>query len=164
MGFHPFGFGWMNLRSWRDAPKWGASSLAGILAKSSIVSWCVERACVRWRLHVFAINLEFSPLTYTLGFSHSGVRDNLTHYVHLKRELELLQEFDSLPSHLTRIASFFFSFLLHSWYIHAREGVRIRSDKVAECWSEEHRKFVEQEEEEGLLVNGTSRWIVVINY
>ena len=75
-----------------EPPSW-----LGILAKSSLVSECVERACVRWRLHVFAINLEFfSP--YTLGFSHGGVRDNLTYYVHLKRELELLQGFDSLPS------------------------------------------------------------------
>ena len=28
VGFHPFGFGWMNPRSWREAPKWVASSLA----------------------------------------------------------------------------------------------------------------------------------------
>ena len=42
--------------------------------------------------------LSSSPLTYTLGFSHNGVRDNLTHYVHLKTKLELLLGFDSLPS------------------------------------------------------------------
>ena len=28
VGFHPFRFGWMNLRNWRDASKWGASFLA----------------------------------------------------------------------------------------------------------------------------------------
>ena len=47
--------------------------------------------------------LSYSPLTYTLGFSRGGVRDNLTHCVHLKRELELLLEFDSFPSHLARM-------------------------------------------------------------
>ena len=44
--------------------------------------------------------LSSSPLTYTLGFSRGGVRDNLIHYVHLKRELKLLLGFDSLPSHV----------------------------------------------------------------
>ena len=43
----------------------------------------------------------FSP--YTLGFIHGGMRDNLIYCVYLKRELELLQGFDSLPSHLARI-------------------------------------------------------------
>ena len=47
--------------------------------------------------------LSSSPLTYTLGFSYGGVRDNLTHYVHLKRELEPLLGFDSLPSHLAKM-------------------------------------------------------------
>ena len=37
--------------------------------------------------------LNYSPLTYTLGFSRGGVRDNFTHCVHLKRELELLLSF-----------------------------------------------------------------------
>ena len=61
----------------------------GILVKSSLMSECVERACVMCRLHVFAIILElFSP--YTLGFSRGGVRDSLTQCVHLKRELEFL--------------------------------------------------------------------------
>ena len=37
-----------------------------ILAKSSLVNECVERACVRWRLHVFVINLEFfSPYLHS---------------------------------------------------------------------------------------------------
>ena len=50
-------------------------------------------------MHVFAINLEFfSPPTYTLGFFRGRVRDNLTHCVHMKTDLELLQGFDSLPS------------------------------------------------------------------
>ena len=38
------------------------------------------------------------PLTYILGFSCGGVIDNLSHCVHLKRELELLLGFESLPS------------------------------------------------------------------
>ena len=42
--------------------------------------------------------LSFSPLSYTHGFSRGGVRDNLTHCVHLKRELKLLLGFDSLRS------------------------------------------------------------------
>ena len=70
----------------------------GILAKLSLMSECVERACVRWRLHVFVINLETSPLTYTLQFSRGGVRDNLIHCMHLKRKLERLQGFDFLSS------------------------------------------------------------------
>jgi hypothetical protein len=41
--------------------------------------------------------LSSSSLTYTLGFSRGGVRDNLTHYVLLKRKLELSLEFDSFP-------------------------------------------------------------------
>ena len=45
------------------------------------------------------------PPTYTLGLTCGGVRDNLTHYVHLKRDLELLQGFESLPSHLARMPS-----------------------------------------------------------
>ena len=134
-----------------EPPSW-----LGILAKSCLVSECMERACVRWRLHVFAINLEFfSP--YTLGFSCGGVRDNLTHYVYLERELEFLQGFDSLPSHLARKIQFFFSFLLHSWDI-MREDKEWRSCGVQ---SKEHRGFVEQEEEECLLVNDTFRWIVM---
>ena len=39
--------------------------------------------------------LNSSPLTYTLEFSRDELRDNLTHYMHLKRELELLLGFDS---------------------------------------------------------------------
>ena len=42
--------------------------------------------------------LSYSPLTHTLGFSRGEVRDNLTHCVHLKGELELLLGFDSLLS------------------------------------------------------------------
>ena len=42
--------------------------------------------------------LSSSPFTYTLGFSCGGVRNKLTHCVHLKREFELLQGFDSLTS------------------------------------------------------------------
>ena len=77
-----------------EPPPW-----LGILAKSSLVSECVERACVNWRLHVFCIKiLSSSLLTYTQGVSRGGVRDNLIHCVHLKRELELLLRFDSLPS------------------------------------------------------------------
>ena len=41
---------------------------------------------------------SYSPLSYTLGFSRGGVRDSLTYCVYLKRELELLQRFDSLTS------------------------------------------------------------------
>ena len=39
--------------------------------------------------------LSPSPLSCTLRFSCGGVRDNLIYCVHLKRELELLQGFDS---------------------------------------------------------------------
>ena len=37
-----------------EPPPW-----LGIIAKSSLVSECVERACVRCRLHDFVINLEY---------------------------------------------------------------------------------------------------------
>ena len=57
--------------------------------------------------------LSSSSLSYTLGFSRGGVRDSLTHCVHLKRELKLLQGFDSLSSHLAIILHFS-SFLFHS--------------------------------------------------
>jgi hypothetical protein len=72
VGFHPFRFGWMNPRSWRDAPKWGASSLAWHYCQVKRCEWeCeVERACVRWRLHAFAIkSWVFLPLI-TLLDSH----------------------------------------------------------------------------------------------
>ena len=96
--FHPFGFGWMNLRSWRewllneDPPPW-----LGILANQAL--WPSVWKEVVWGEDCIFLQriLSFSPLTYTLGFSHGGVRDNLTHYVHLKRELELLIVFDFLP-------------------------------------------------------------------
>ena len=57
--------------------------------------------------------MSSSPPTYTLELCCGGVRDNLTHYVYLKRDLELLQGFDFLPSHLAKILHFS-SFLLHS--------------------------------------------------
>ena len=98
VGFHPFIFGWMNPRSWRDAPEWGASPWLGILVKSSLVSECVQRACVRWRLQFLQWILSSSPLTYTLEFSCGGLGDNLTHCVDLKKKLELLQRFEFLPS------------------------------------------------------------------
>ena len=101
---HPGGFIHLELDEWtlvvgemllsEEPPPW-----LGILAKSSLVSECVERACVRWRFHVIVIKtVRLFPLTNTLGFSRGGARDNLTHCVHLKRKLELFLEFDSLPS------------------------------------------------------------------
>ena len=46
--FYPFGFGWMNLRCGEggllseEPPPW-----LGIFAKSSLVSECVKKVCVR---------------------------------------------------------------------------------------------------------------------
>ena len=68
---YPWGFIHLDLDEWilgvgemllsEEPPSW-----LGILAKSSLVSEYVERACVRWRLHVFAINLEFfSPYLHS---------------------------------------------------------------------------------------------------
>ena len=98
-GFHPFRFGCMNPRSWRDAHKWGASSLAWHSCQVKPCEWVcgeslyeVNIACCSNKI------LSYSPLTYTLGYSRGGVRDNLTHCVHLKRKLKLLLGFDSLPS------------------------------------------------------------------
>ena len=63
-----------SIQIWMDEPQfWRVRLLSeesspwlDILAKSSLVSECVERACVRCRLHVFAINLEFfSPLLHS---------------------------------------------------------------------------------------------------
>ena len=99
---YPWNFIHLDLDGWilgvgelllsQEPPPW-----LGILAKSSLLSECVNKVCVRWRLHVLVIYLEFfSP--YTLGFSRGGMRDILSHCVHLKRKLELLHGFDSLPS------------------------------------------------------------------
>ena len=72
----------------------------GIIAKSSLVSERVrEESSCEVKIACFCNKvLSSSSLTYTLGFSRDGVRDNLTHCVHLKRELELLLGFDSIPS------------------------------------------------------------------
>ena len=48
----------------------------GILAKSNLMSECVERACVRWRFYVFAINLEFFSPSF-FSFSSSYLRYNM---------------------------------------------------------------------------------------
>ena len=58
----------------------------GISVKSSLVSECVEKACMKRRLHVCAINVEFSLISYIFGFSHDGTRHCLTYYIHLKRK------------------------------------------------------------------------------
>ena len=99
VGFQSFGFGWMNPKS---------------VAKSNLVNEYVERTCVRLKLHVYNIFLSYSSLTYTLGFSRGGVRDNLIHCAYLKRKLELLQEFDPLSSHLARFLQFFSSLLRYN--------------------------------------------------
>ena len=57
--------------------------------------------------------MRFSPLTYILGLPHDGMRDNLTHYVHLERELKLLLGIDILTFYLV-IMLHFSSFLFHS--------------------------------------------------
>ena len=72
------------------------------------------------------------------------MRESLTHSMHLKRELELLQGFDSQHSHLPRMPSFFFTILEILW---ARKGVRTRNNKVVKYWSKEHRGFAKQQEE-----------------
>ena len=59
IGLHPFRFGWRTLVLESEAFKWEPPPWLSILAKSSLVSVCGERACVRCRLHVFAINIEF---------------------------------------------------------------------------------------------------------
>ena len=57
----------------------GPPSWLEIIAKSRLVNECVERACVMW---CFCNEiLSSSPLTYTLGFSRGGVKDNLIHLV-----------------------------------------------------------------------------------
>ena len=99
----------MKLRCWREwllsekPPLW-----LDILAKSSIVSECVERICMRRRLLIFAISPRVFSLTYTLGFPHGGVRDNLTHCIWPK-ELEFMWVFDYLLSLGKNPSSFFFA-------------------------------------------------------
>ena len=98
-GFHPFRVGWMNPRGWRDALKWEAVSLAWHSCQVKPCEWvCGESLCEVKIACCCNKILSFSSLTYIIGFSRGGVRDNLTHYVHLKRELKLLLGFDSLPS------------------------------------------------------------------
>ena len=82
----------------RKVAKWGASSLAWHFCQVKSCKWvCAESLC-KVKVAYFCNKLSFSPLTYILGFSHGGVRDSLTHFVHLKRDLELLWVFDSLSS------------------------------------------------------------------
>ena len=99
MGIDSFRSRWMNPRSWRDAPKWGASFLAWHSCQVKPSEWvCGESLCeVKIACCCNKILSSF-PITYTLGFSRCGEWDNLTHCVHLKRNLDLLLGFDSLPS------------------------------------------------------------------
>ena len=65
--------------------------------------------------------LSTTPLSYTLGFSCGGVRDNFTHYVHLKRELKVLRGFDFLLSLLrcvvyVRLCYILVLFVSGGWY------------------------------------------------
>ena len=114
-GFHPFRIGWRNPRSWRDVPKWGASSLALHSCQVKPCEWVCGESLCEVKIACFCNKiLSSSPLTYTLGFSCDGMIDNLTHCVHFKRELEFLLGFDSLPSHLAIMLHFSY-FLLHFW-------------------------------------------------
>ena len=100
---HPEGFIHLELNEWtlrvgemllnKEPPPW-----LGILAKSSLEWVCKQSLCEMKITCCCNKILSFSPLTYTLGFSCSQVRDNLTHCVHLKGELKLLLGFDYLPS------------------------------------------------------------------
>ena len=113
----------MNPRSWRDVPKWGASSLAWHSCQVKPCQWVCGESLCEVKITGFCNKiLNFSSIPCTLGFSHGGVRDNMTHCMHLKRELQLLLWLDYLPSHLTRILHFSFS-LLRSWDI-TRKGER----------------------------------------
>ena len=58
----------------KEPPPW-----LGILAKSSLVSVCELK--IAWCCNKI---LSSPPLTYTFGFSRGGLRDDLTHCVHLK--------------------------------------------------------------------------------
>ena len=99
-------------------------------------------------MHIFAINLEFLLRSYTLGFYRGEVRYNLIYCVHLKRELELLHGFDYFP---WRLAKIIFEILL------ARGCMGARSNEVPEVGSEEHRKFMKQQEKKYSFVNVTRR-------
>ena len=107
--------------------------------------------------------MNYSPPTYTFGFSHDRMKDSLIHCVHYKRDLEFLLVFDSLPSHLVRMLHFsiLFFFLLDFWHL-MRKGAR--GDKERQSFGKlegEHNGFAKQHEE-CLLVKVTSRWTVVI--
>ena len=48
----------------------------------------------------------------------------------------------------------FLCYLFHSWDVCTKKGVRTKNDEVVKCWSEEHRRFVKQQET-CLLMNVT---------
>ena len=130
-----------------ELPPW-----LGILAKLSLVSECVERACVRWKLHVFAINLQFlSPYLYSWIPPWWNER-KLDLLCAIEERIRALTWFDSLPFHLTRILHFS-SFLLHSWDI-ARKGGH--EDKESQSYG------VSQQRKEHLHANATSMLVICL--
>ena len=91
--------------------------------------------------------MSSSHPTYTLGFSHGGMRDSLTHFVHLKRDLKLLWVFDSLTSQLARMSLFF----LFSSNLELQHSKKMWGQVVVGLWSGE-RQTVKQQEETCVLV------------
>jgi hypothetical protein len=93
--------------------------------------------------------LSSSPLTYTLGFSCDEVRDNLTYCVHLKRGLELLLGFDSLPS-LWRCVVYvclcyiLLLFVSGGWYSNCSDTRSLFTRQPSSIWKgiQEHTKNV----------------------
>ena len=82
-GVRPFRVGWMNPRSWKDAPKWGASSLAWHCCQvKSIVRECVEKNSRVYCICVVYVCLCYAFIAYVLVVV--GTRAAMTHdcYLH----------------------------------------------------------------------------------
>ena len=83
----------------KESPKRGVFFLAWPYCQVKPYEWVCGKKLYEVKIVCFSNKiLSFPPLTYALGFSRGGVKDNLTHYVYLQRELEFLLGFDSFPS------------------------------------------------------------------
>ena len=132
VGFYPSRFGWMNLDVERKAPKWGASSL--VWHSCQVKSY--ELVCLE-RAYVRCRLHDFAiNIKLFSPYLHSWI----------------------LP---WWILPHFWCFLLHSWHVTRKGGREDKEWRSCEVPEQEHCGFAKQHEE-CLLVNVTSRWIVVI--
>ena len=135
----------------------------GIIAKSSLVSECVERVFVRCRLHVFCNkSWNFFPFLALLDFSMVGWEIAWL-ILCIWREIRFIMSV-LLSSFSFGKNAWFFLFFFKSWAPTLKKKCEDEEWWSLKYWSEEHRSFVEQQGEECFLVNAKSRWIRVMKY